>query len=312
MNQDNENTPRAIFFSLLLVAGCALGNDSVLPFYSVTFGLGAAIAYFLAVNGGPVGALMVSSSVLLAMVLQAISRGGAVLDETLYQIPALLIFFVSFSVLPMLLPWILMEEEKLIQEESLLLEKKLIEFDTTIQEERKDKIEDKGSQEREALVKITSRTTQLSGFLRDILQASSPKEISQLLFTNVTKAFGGKEVALLTILDSGDEVLITKAAHPEYGTLEGKRISLEEQSFLQQAIDRGAPVLLPDRIVYQQPDLGVRLVIPLRVQDRCESLITLGRTRQEKDLTGEDAHFLGSLAELAGHAIEQLLVVLDT
>lgn len=311
MNQGGENTTRAIVVSILLVLGASLFNDPVVPFYSVTFGAGMCAAYFAGVNGGPVSALMISSSVLVAMVLQGASQGGEAFDKILLQLPALVIFFLSFSVIPTLLPWILLDEETVIAEETSMLESKIAEFDAAIQGERKEKVEDRGADEREALVKITSRTTQLSGFLRDVLQASSPKEISQLLFTNVTKSFGANEVALLTVVDGSDELVVTKAAHPDYGALEGKRVSLQEQDFLRSALEKTAPMLLPDRMVYLEPDLGARLLIPLRVEGRCEALVTLGRTRQDRELEVEDAHFLGSLAELAGFAIEQLKVVLD-
>jgi GAF domain-containing protein len=164
------------------------------------------------------------------------------------------------------------------------------------------------------MVRITSRMTQLTAFLREVLQAASTKEIYQLFFTNVTKAFGAKEVALLTILTEDNVAVINKAAHPEYGRLEGKRIDLSEPAaeILARVAEKGVPMLLPARVVYFEPELGACLILPVQVDGRCEALVTLGLTRQEEDLTTEDATFLGGLAELAGYGVEQLQVVLNS
>lgn len=315
MNQDapaGSEMTKAMVVSLVLVAGASLADDQVLPFYSVTFGAGTAAAYYFAITFGPLGALMISTSVLVCMLLQAMSRGGAALDVMVLQSPAMVVFFVGLSCTPVLLAWILQAEEHDILQESSYLEAKIKELEDSIAAERKDQVEDRSMDDKEELLKITSRSTQLAGFLREVLQASSTKEITHLLFTNITKAFGANEVALLNLLEGGEEMIVAKAAHPEYGTLESRKLSLESAPILVSALEKTVPMLLPERIVYLEPDLGARVILPIRVDGKCEALITLGKTRNEAELSAEDAHFLGGLADLAGNAMDQLKVVLGT
>lgn len=308
------DTGVAVVASAALVGGAALANDPVLPFYSVTFSVGTAVTYYLAISAGPLAAGLMGASVLTAQALHAITVGGEAMDVATWQVPTMGLFYLGLSVLPGLLPAILEREEVAIQRDLKVHEEKLEELMNLIGAERKGRVDDRTDEDRLAMVRITSRMTQLTAFLREVLQAASTKEILQLFFTNVTKAFGAKEVALLTILPEDGVAVINKAAHPEYGRLEGKRIDLSSPAaeLLARAAEKGVPLLLPERVVYFEPDLGARLILPIRVGETCEALVTVGVTRQEEELSAEDATFLGGLAELAGYGVEQLQVVLSS
>ena len=309
-----SDTGIAVVASAALVGGAALANDPVLPFYSVTFSMGTAATFYLAISSGPLAAGLMGASVLTAQALYAVTAGGAALDVAAWQVPAMSLFYAGLSVLPGLLPSILEREELAIQRELSVHEAKLAELQGLIAAERKDRFDDRNDEDRQAMVRITSRMTQLTAFLREVLQAASTKEILQLFFTNVTKAYGAKEVALLTLLPDDNVAVINKAAHPEYGRLEGKRIDLSAPAaeLLARAAEKGVPMLLPERVSYFEPDLGARLILPIKVDGRCEALVTLGLTRQDEEISAEDATFLGGLAELAGYGVEQLQVVLNT
>lgn len=308
------DTGVAVVASAALVAGAALANDPVLPFYSVTFSLGTITAFYLAISSGPLASGMMGAAVLTSQALHAVTVGGAAMDVAAWQVPTMGLFYLGLAVLPGLLPAMLEREELLIQRELSEHEKKLGELHALIEAERKERVDDRTDEDRQAMVRITSRLTQLTAFLREVLQAASTKEILQLFFTNVTKAFGAKEVALLTMMADEPVAVISKAAHPEYGRLEGKRIDLGSPTaqILARAAEKGVPMLLPERLVFFEPDLGACLILPIQVQGRCEALVTLGVTRQGEPLSTEDATFLGALAELAGYGVEQLQVVLNS
>lgn len=309
-----SDTGVAVVASAALVAGAALANDPVLPFYSVTFSLGTVTAFYLAISSGPLASALMGASVLTAQALYAVTAGGDAMNVAAWQVPAMSLFFLGLAILPGLLPAMLEREEVLIQRDLAVHEKKLEELMELIGAERKEHFDDRSDEDRLSMVKITSRMTQLTAFLREVLQAASTKEILQLFFTNVTKAFGAKEVALLTLIEDDNVVVINKAAHPDYGRLEGKRIDLTTPAtqLLARAAEKGVPMLLPERVVYFEPDLGARLILPINVSGQCHALVTLGVTRQEDELSAEDATFLGGLAELAGYGVEQLQVVLNS
>lgn len=306
------DTSFAIGVSAVLVGLAALVDDAMLPFQSAVFTVGTVAAYYLAATSGPMPGLMVGVALLTAMTLKAVATGGEALDALLWQAPIMAVFYAGLALLPGVLPTLLVLEKDAFDAESEDLERKKAELDETIEAERGAVRDGHVEDHREALVKITSRTTQLSAFLREVLQAASTKEILQLYFTNVTKSFGAQEVALLTMLEGGDGVVINKAAHPEYGALEGKRVAFEDAELLRRAAEKAVPMLLPARVVYFEPDLGAQVLLPVRVQGRCVAVVTLGHHRGEGPVSAEDAHFLGGLADLAGRGIEQLQVVLNT
>ncbi len=311
MSQSND-TVLAFGGSALLVAGAAIGNDLVTPFYSIIFGIGSLGAYYLAISSGPLASLLVGSSVVTAFILQGIVHRQEDLLLIASQVPAIVIFFLSLACLPGFLPTLLIAETEAFQTEIVEVETKVKELQESIQVERKERIEDRSNDDKEELLRVTSQSTQLTAFLRDALQASSTKEIYQLLFSNITKAYGAQEVALMTLIEGGQELVISKAAHPEYLALEGNRIDLNSVDLLRTATEKSVPMLLPQRVLFHEPDLGAKLLLPIRQEGHCVALIGLGKTRNDKPIETQDAYFLGGLAELAGYAAEQLSVVLKS
>lgn len=298
--------------ALILGFASSAFADEILPFYSWTFVGGVALTYFYASSHGLRGGLPVAMTVLTCMALQAAGAGGERLQVVAFQLPFLFLFFVAYAGLPSVLPTILEDEELRLTREADELQKKLAELEKTLLSERKERVQDKGSAAREETVKVSSRTSQLQTFLREVLQAASPKEIFGLLFANVTKVYGNLEVGLFTLLPNDEGYLLTKAGHPEYARLENKRLPKDQAPLLRQVQEKKSPVILPERVVLIEPDFAARFMVPLVVEGATEAILTLGKIRGEKELDQEDAQFLTSLAEIAQEAVCQLKVVLST
>lgn len=311
MSEQQSGTLGAFFLSGLLAAGAGGFGDELLPFYSVSFVLGVAACFYYAVTHGPRPALYIGVAVVVAFLLRALGEGGDAMTVALYQAPALALFFLGFAALPRALPRIIAQEAAGLSREVTDLSRKVEELKKTLADEHKEKVKDKGSEAKEEVIKVTSRTTQLNTFLREILQAASTKEIFNLLFSNTTKAYGGVEVGLVLILGEGEEMIISRAAHSEHESLENHRFPAGEVAILESATRRTAPILLPERMVlFEAQGFGARVIIPVVIEGKCEALLTLGKTRGGVEPTTQDAQFLGTFAELTSEAIAQMKVVL--
>ncbi len=300
----------AVAIGCLLAAGSALGADSLVPFYSVTFVGGTAAVFYLAVSYGPRPALAVSASILVAGLLQGLGEGGEKLQAVMVQAPFLVTFFLGFATIPIVVPTLLSREREALDAEIAAAVRKIDELKRTMDEERKTRVEEKGSAAKEETVRVTSRITQLTTFLRETLQAASTKEILNLLFSNTTKSYGNLEVGLLLPVGDG-EILFSKVAHPDHARIENKRIPLAGLPILASAMTKSVPVLLPERIeLHAETGFSARILVAIQGEQGCEAVLTLGRARQEGELSAEDARFLGCFGQLAAEAIGQLKVVL--
>lgn len=300
----------ALLTGSALCLGASLGADQMLPFYSATFVVGVIATFYYAITFGPRPGSVVATAVMVAFVFQALGAGDEKLQVAALQAPALVLFFLGAACIPRTLASILEAESRQARREGKTLQVKLAELEQTLKDERKERVQDKGSEAKEDIIKITSRTTQLSTFLREVLQAASTKEILNLFFTNTTKSYGNLEVGLFVPSPDGAELIATRISHREHEQLEGQRLAMTDVGILASACGKTSPMLLPERVVIRQDiDFGARILVPVAVPDGCAALLTLGKVRNDHELGTEDAQLLGTFAELAAEGISQLTVV---
>lgn len=296
----------------LVVLSVGIWDETLHPFFSITFLLALSSAYYFAVNSRVQAAAIILSSLFLVQLLQALGRSDQALTVFLIQSPIYLLFYSGIATLPGLLPSILIYRTKTSLAEVSRVKTRCKEIDAKLASERKEKVSEKGAESRQAVLRLTSRITQIQAFVREVLQAASTKEILGLLFNNVTKTFGAQEVALLTVLEDGQAV-ITKAAHPDYEALENQRVEITNLPIFAPALSRPSPVLLPERTEFAAPNLGALAIQPVQIEGKTVALITVGKHRGEgEQFAPGDMKFLATLADIAARATSQLKVVLDS
>ncbi|MBI4871889.1 MAG: GAF domain-containing protein [Candidatus Riflebacteria bacterium] len=284
-------------------------GDPLTPFYSFNFIFGIAAVFFFGITFSPGLGLTVAAGLLTMMGCNAWAAGPAALTIFAVECPFLALFFAGLAVLPGLMPVILEAELSAVEAQNRSTEGKLAELEAQLTAFQKEVRVDRMDRHKKETVKYTSRTTVLNGFVRELLQSSSQREILNVLFHNITRVFGVQECVMLVHNKMSQELLVTRIAHPNHTDFDNKKMDPNHPMF-RMVFDRKEPILFdaPSQI---EEKLVVSLLFPVLVDGEVYAVFGVGKTKNG-DLEKEESDFVLSMAAMASGAIEQLKSILAT
>ncbi|MBI4863247.1 MAG: GAF domain-containing protein [Candidatus Riflebacteria bacterium] len=158
-------------------------------------------------------------------------------------------------------------------------------------------------------IKLSSRITFLHTFARELLQASSNRELMNLLFHNLTRLLGVEECLLLVMTSDTGEAVVARALHANYEKLENSRVALDNP-LLAKIIETKQPVgsVPPATLV---PGVVSRYAFPLIQDDQVVAIFNLGMLKGG-DLLPDDQELVQVLAGMTSGAMEQLRISMMT
>jgi len=232
---------RELSFDLLLTAASAVGltllaylfsaitltRDRMFPFHSVSFTLATGTIFFIAMTRGVKHGLYLASGMLTLIGLMWTLYTPMSLTMMLVQWPLIGLFFFGLCVLPNVLPWMYEHDIVKLSARNAELEPKLVELRERAAKLEKQETVERAAVDRKEQVRISSRIAFLNAFAREVLQASSNRELLNLLFHNIMKQLQPEECLLLVLNEESREAIVTRAQHPDHEKLENSRIPLD-------------------------------------------------------------------------------------
>lgn len=289
--------------SAALATMAVLLRDPLLPFYSFTFVIGTAAVFFFAVTFGSILGLQQAASLMAIMFWANLLQSGDALALFMAEAPFLALFLVSLALVPNLRPHVLLEELRSYKGQIRRLDQKVAELQAVLRQEQKQNVEEKSIQARQLAAKISSRNTVLVAYARGVLQASSTREILNLLFYNLTKVFAAQQTAMLVVARDTGDLVISRIVHPDHARLENSRVAAD-LPFLNQVLTKKAPLASPAATPVT-PDIEAEYLVPVVSGGEVTTIFTIAGAK-DGPLTDEDRVFITTLASLTGAAVDQL------
>jgi hypothetical protein len=316
-----RNDLNAEFFTTLAVAialtlltylfvSIELTRDQMVPFRSTGFVLGAGAIFYTAFAYGTRQALYLSAGVSMLVLMVWLDVGSlkpAEMTTTAIAIrwPLVTLFFIGLSVLPNALPAQYEEDIESLAEKNKELDKQLVRLrDQFHRIQQKDVIEKQG-QDKKDQVRLSSRTAFLNSFARELLQASSNREVLNLLFHNVTRLLQLDECLMLIVSGDSPEAVVARALHPKHEQLENARVPFDN-AVLARAINEKKPIsFAPPQAML--PEVNTRFLLPIVSDGNVVAAFSLGAPKGG-DILHDDEEFLTVLAAMLAGAMEQLRI----
>ena len=297
----------AVALTLLtyLFAHIELTKDKMVPFSSTGFVLGSGAIFYMAFAYGTRQALYLSAGVLMLVLMVWLDVGEMGSTAIAVQLPLVGAFFVGLSILPNALPTQYEEDIENLAAKNRELEKVLVRLREQYHRiQQKDVIEKQADNKKEQ-VKIGSRTAFLNAFARELLQASSNRELLNLLFHNATRLLALEECLMLIVGVDAPEAVVARALHAKHEQLENSRVPLDNV-LLAQVMATKKPVSVPagQQLV---PDVAPRFLLPIVSDSNVIAIFGIGQPKGA-ELLAEDEDFLGVLAAMMAGAMEQLRI----
>ncbi len=234
--------------ALVTVGACTLGlmvlsfglKDPFIPFESITFMLAiVAIAVMEFIHGVAAALVMASGTAALHLcaMLWHHPEGASI---PLWTWPIFVLFYFLAALLPALAPLFYSTAARTLLARVKGLEKRLASMERSYKEEYRKRTKDRMDEHKQQLVYFSSRLTILNGYARNVLQASTSKELLNIMFHALTKHFKPATCLLLSRLEDG-QYLVARAVHPEREELEESRIP-GTNPYFQQLAETRAPI----------------------------------------------------------------------
>lgn len=297
-----------------VIAGLALLSvaidDTLTPFFSLCFVFGIVAAFVFAVNSSAEVSLFTGAGVLGIMLMAHLGGDPENFVLFLWQLPFFIVFFIGLAYLPNLLPRIIQDNVDKMRHDSQTWDAKVAELEAVLQGEQANHIEEMSSKVKQEIARYSSRNALLTQFSRSTMQAGSSREVLNLLFHTLTKTFGVQECVLMIHRAETSEIVVTRALHPEYQTLENTKHDRNASAVLEKLFERRTLIHLtpPDTVV---PGIVSELVFPVFVDDEIHGIFGLAKAK-ERELSDEDVAFIDTLAAIASGAIEQIQIATST
>lgn len=297
-----------------LFSSISLTTDKMEPFHSTGFVLSVGAVFYMAFAHGTRQALYLAAGVLTLILMVWLERRNDPNDMSYLsplaiavQVPLVTLFLVALTVLPNVLPWQYESEAEELAAKNRELDKTLQRLREQFQRIQQQEIIERTAQAKQEQIKVGSRIAFLNSFARELLQASSNRELLNLLFHNMTRLLQLEECLLLLPNEDGKEVSIVRALHPQHDQLENTRMPTETE-LIAQVLSTKKPVscLPPQRL--NEHALS-RLLLPVisHENDQVVAIYSLG-TPKGGDLGADDEEFVAVLTAMLAGAMEQLRI----
>lgn len=288
-----------------LFATIDLTKDEMVPFRSTGFVLGAGGVFYMAFAHGTKQGLYLAAGVSTLILMVWIDVGKMSALAIALQLPLVTLFLVGLCVLPNVLPWLYEQDIALMAAKNRDLEKTLTRLREQFNRIQQEEFIEKTALARQEQVRVSSRSAFLNSFARELLQASSNRELLNLLFHNMTRLLVLEECLMLLVGDDAKEVVIVRALHPKHDELENQRLPLDNPVI--------APVLASKKPAShpkgaQMTDLvKTRFLIPVVSGETIVAVYSLGNPKGA-ELLPDDEEFVVVLVTMLAGAMEQLRI----
>lgn len=292
-----------------LFAHIELTNDRMVPFKSTGFVLGSGAIFYMAFAYGTRQALYLSVGVLMLVLMVWLDVGDMSSTSIAVQLPLIGAFFLGLSVLPNALPTQYEEDIENLAAKNRELEKVLVRLREQYHRIQEKDIIEKQADNKKEQVKIGSRTAFLNAFARELLQASSNRELLNLLFHNATRLLALEECVMMIVAADTPEAVIARALHAKHEQLENSRVPLDN-ALLAQVVQTKQPLSLnpPAQLV---PDVTPRFLLPIVSDGAVIAVYAMGQPKGA-EMGPDDEEFLAVLAVMLAGAMEQLRISSST
>jgi len=310
INQDKQqSTTKILIYSIvspvfITLLSLFLGEQPI-PFYSAAFVFGASSIFFFSVTYGSTVAISQAAGVLTLLLLLNVSAGTSV-NVIAVQGPLLIFFFFLLAILPNVAPFILKADIEKLEKENATLTQKVEKLHETNQKEHKENVAQKSVGNKKLAAKLSSRNTLLITYARGLLQCGSVREIINLLFYNISKAFVPQQCAMLIKSPGKDEFIIGRIIHKEHEKLENQKIT-ELSPPLKSTIQNKKPIKLPVKTPLTD-DIDTEFIVPVLLNKEIHAIFSICGTK-DGNLSEDDVNFIEVLGELTSGAANQLTVV---
>jgi len=287
-------------------AAVSLTKDGMVPFRSVSFGLGTGAIFFVSVMSSARQGLYLSVSmlILIGMVWGLFPDNNKMtFIQMAVELPLIGLFFAGLSLLPNLLPWILERETSQLAAQNKLIEGKLTDLRKRSETIQQKEVIDRSAKDRKEQVRLSSRIAFLNAFAREILQSTSAREALNVMFHNLTKLLGIDECLLLVIHTESQEAAIVRALHPNYETLENTRVPADNP-VISQILSTGRSVDSPTPATFL-PGVISRYIFPILSEGEVVAICNLG-VPKGNDLLPEDRELVDIMALIVSGVTDQL------
>lgn len=291
-----------------LFASVSLTADRMVPFRSIGFVLGTGAVFFFAINGTARQALYLAAAVLgLMVVVYAVDDTGKAAHPIV--VPFVALYYLGLVVIPNLVPWICEEDVATLVARNAQMETKLTELTAELQALEREESQERSAQNKKEQVRVASRVANLHTYAREIVQASSPAEVRNLLFHNLTKLMGVEECLALVINREAGEARIDRALHPRYETLEKSRVPLTHP-LIASVLETRKP-LHPAAGTELSEGVRVAHAFPVCGEGGVLAVFLIGKFKGG-DPAPEDLDLLDVLVRIAEGALEQIRIAQAT
>ena len=305
---DRANRLSTIYSVLAIVSITLLSlflGEQPIPFYSAAFVFSASAVFFLAVTYGTVLALAQAAGALTLLILLNISAEASTVVLSI-QLPLLILFYSLLAILPNIAPYVLKDEICTLEADIGKIKKKVEELSETCKNEHKETQVKKSRGSRELATKISSRNTLLVTYARGLLQCGSVREIINLLFYNISKAFSPKQCVMLIKSQGKDEFVISRIIHKDHQRLENQRITEVSPPLTAVLKNRKCMKLPVKTSIYG--DIESEFIIPIELDKEIHAIFSIADLK-DGTISEDDTEFIKVLGNLTSEAAEQITVV---
>lgn len=291
-----------------LFATIELTKDKMVPFRSTGFVLGAGGVFYIAFAHGTRQGLYLAAGVSTLILLVWLDLDGQdrmSMVSIAVQLPLVALFLVGLCVLPNVLPWQYEQDIATLAAKNRELDKTLTRLREQFHKIQQQEIIEKSALAKQEQIRVSSRSAFLNSFARELLQASSNRELLNLLFHNMTRLMQLEECVMLLVGDDAKEAVIVRALHPKSQDIENQRLPVDHAIL--------APVITSKKPAAHTPPAplmdGVvtRYLVPVIAGDAVIALFSLGSPKGA-ELLPDDEEFVVVLVTMLSGAMEQLRI----
>lgn len=291
-----------------LFATIELTKDKMVPFRSTGFVLGAGGVFYIAFAHGTRQGLYLAAGVTTLILLVWLDLDGQdrmSLVSIAVQLPLVALFLVGLCVLPNVLPWQYELDIAALAAKNRELDKTLTRLREQFHKIQQQEIIEKSALAKQEQIRVSSRSAFLNSFARELLQASSNRELLNLLFHNMTRLMQLEECVMLLVGDDAKEAVIVRALHPKSQDIENQRLPVDHAIL--------APVITSKKPASHTPPAplmdGVvtRYLVPVVSGEAVIALFSLGNPKGA-ELLPDDEEFVVVLVTMLSGAMEQLRI----
>ncbi len=288
-----------------LFAQIPLTRDRMVPFRSVGFVLGSGAVFYFAVTISIRQALYLAASNLTLIALVWIRLSDMSALQICVCLTLVTIYYLGLIFLPNLIPFACENEAAELVQKNKQMQERLSKLHDEVNRRQQQDVVQRAATDRKEQVRLSSRSTLLNSFARDLLQAGSSGEILKVTFNNVMKILACEECVMALITPGAKEATLNRVAHPNAKSLEQTKIPVTGQ-IIAQVLRTKAPVSSKPPATFVQ-GVTSRYAFPIVLDGQVIAVFNLG-VPKSGDLSDDDPEIISVVNTMVAGSIEQLRI----